>query len=563
MEVISSVFGLIGVIFSQTLRLIYLTMLPFICLNGILVSVFLLKMLFFKPKFVENRQQTFTVVDPGAQIQAGVGVSSGGGSEGLQGRADMVADNGTPTSTNNSRMLGQLGAELPTTRSMMSRKIEQLYNTESFADAAVEYLTPYNPTQPIKFAEKLGAGFVGMIFKLQASEKDKASSAPAKCAKLVDVRTLLHIIEELNYVQGTLSTRMRLTALFRASTVGGSFMMKYLNAYHRFLDSAKQLEIGPQAPANTGTSTSAGSGGGGSSRPPRQHPNVHYYEQVLVYHDPDRVAGGGPRSAGSAGKKGGLVGPTGLPLPTSLTSTSPVGELPKKTFKRVAQVERQQLPSLVMLVMEQARLNLRSVLIYEWYSLQTVPAAAEWGRQVGSGLAYLHVVLGFAHLNVKAENVLLFESGGDNAALLPLHARFTAKISDCATAFLLPTVSRVLSQSHETSLWEVSPPGADKFALSSHEAAQWYDVHCFSMLLLLMLAGYEQFGRRYMLSMFPTGLLSGARYRLLEIITEDAASSNSSVEIPEHFLALFKVAFGEKNGKVSMKQLLAMDVFKA
>lgn len=539
-------YSLLCGIFSTALRWTYLTMLPFVCLNGILFSVFLLKQLFFKPKFVENRQQTFTVVDPGGM--ANTAATS---------ETDLVVQgNGTEKEkTQPKRLLGRLGAELPTTRSMMSRKIEQLYNTETFPDAAVvEYLTPYNPSQPIKFAEKLGAGFVGMIFKLQQT------STPAKCAKLVDVRTLLHIIEELNYVQGTLSAKMRLTALFRANTVGGSFMIKYLDAYHRFLDAARQLEIGP-----TGAENNKG-----------RHPNVHYYEQVLVHHDPAIFGSSAIGASGGIRGEGNTLNPTPTLVSAAAASVSAAtsgnnnsGEPPKKTFKRVTHVERQQLPSLVMLVMEQARLNLRSALIYEWYSLQTVSAAAEWGRQVASGLAYLHSVLGFPHLNVKAENVLLFptEGEGSSQAQLPLHARFTAKISDCATAYLLPTVSRVLSQSHETSLWEVSPPGADKFALLEGVLQYSYDVHCFGMLVLLMLVGYEHYGRRYMLSMFPTGLLSPPRYRLLEIILADAnapisTSSVSSVDLPPPFVDFFKAVFGPGKEQVTMKQLLAMDAFK-
>ena len=43
---------------------VWLAILPFLCLNGILLALFLLKTLFFRPKFVENRHQTIAI-DPG------------------------------------------------------------------------------------------------------------------------------------------------------------------------------------------------------------------------------------------------------------------------------------------------------------------------------------------------------------------------------------------------------------------------------------------------------------------------------------------------------------------
>lgn len=391
----------------------------------------------------------------------------------------------------------------------MSARLEQLYNVQS--NDSIEYILPSK--DQIKFEEKIGSGFVGVFFKVNITKPEimdrlsrKRTRGPL-CAKLVDMKSLLQIIEDLNYVPGTLSAKIRMTSLFKVDTVGSAFVGKYLAHYHQFLDLVTKLELPSSKPQSR-----------------LRHPNVLFYEQVFIYD----------------GK---------CPNPQMCQ---------KKSFRSLAHAERQQLPALVLFIMEQAKMNLRTAIINEWHRVHSITMAVEWGREIGNGLEYLHQI-GFAHLDIKPENILLFElaSGEPVDAETPLHSRYIVKIGDCATALLLPTASKVLSQSHETSLYELSPPFTDKFGPNLD--TEHFDIHCYAMVLLLMLVGYEHFDRWFMLPQFPTGLLSPARYHLMEAI-----EATNRQDVPETFVQMFKRIF-DRNAteRITMKQLLQMPLFKA
>src|SRR5699024_3679154 len=229
----------------------------------------------------------------------------------------------------------------------------------------------------------------------------------------------------------------------------------------------------------------------------------------------------------------------------------------KRTFKHLHQVNRQQLPSLIMLIMPQAKTSLRMQMITEWPQPSTETVAA-WGPQIGEGLLYLHQIIGMAHLNLKPENILLYpveKHATPDPKQAPLHSRYVLKISDCACSLLLPTASKVLSLSHDTNIYVVSPPLAHKFG-GKWEDSLHYDVHCYAMVLLLMLHGYPLFDRRFMLTQFPGGLLSMARYRLVEAI-------ETSEHVPAPFVNLFRQVFGKAQPRVtSVQQVLKHQAFQ-
>ena len=397
-------------------------------------------------------------------------------------------------------------------RSAISERIQQIYGNDS--PSSTEFISPSN--KHIKLSEKIGSGFIGVLYKMNPPDSDgetrantaatTANQASVKCAKLIDLKTLLKNIEDVNGLPDTLTGKIRLTNLFTDRSSGSVLVAKYLLLYRHFLDFVSRLELQPRNHLPS-------------------HPNVVFYEQVLI-HD-------GKCFNAQAGIK--------------------------RTFKHLRQVNRHQLPSLIMLIMPHAKMSLRWAILNEWshFSDSTV---IQWGQQIGDGLCYLHQTIGMAHLNLKPENILLYSvkesSDGDcDVKQVPLHSLYLAKISDCACSLLLPTASKVLSPSYETSVFVLSPPFAHKFGGAKFEDSLHYDAYCFAMTLLLMLVGYESFSRSFIWPQFPTGLLSNARNPLVEAIETHRG-------VPKTFANLFKQVFDKSGLRITVAEMLKHEAFK-
>ncbi|KAJ6219498.1 hypothetical protein RDWZM_005310 [Blomia tropicalis] len=385
---------------------------PFACLNGILFLLFLLKSLFFKPNFVENRRYTISVTNNGQSFNCD--------NESL-----------SPCTKNHESTILSRSNETDSSRSMsgmIRSQFQHIYNIRPVD--MFECTIPGN--EHVKFGELIGSGFVGVVYRFNSTANLNGGSH-RMCAKLIDLNRLQDVIYEVN---GT----------SRLSTdVSGSI--------------AKHLESTTKRSILTNRFR-------------------HHFKQFALHSNR-------------------------LMISSRPSSTSP-------------DTEPQSLSE-------------------HWPSFKH-STTVQWGRQIGEALSYLHQEIGFAHFNLKPENVLLFETEGKGTKR-ELHHRYTAKIVDGACSWLVPTSSKVLSQGHDCSVYVMSSIWLDKFRENFNDNIQ-YDVYCYAMMLLLMLVGYENFGKRFILARFPIGSISFVRYRLMSTI-----ESFDRNQIPSSFVELFQPIF--------------------
>lgn len=449
---------------------------PFACLNGILFLLFLLKSLFFKPNFVENRRYTISVTNNGQSFNCD--------NESL-----------SPCTKNHESTILSRSNETDSSRSMsgmIRSQFQHIYNIRPVD--MFECTIPGN--EHVKFGELIGSGFVGVVYRFNSTANLNGGSH-RMCAKLIDLNRLQDVIYEVNGTSRLSTDVSGSIAKHLESTTKRSILTnRFRHHFKQFALHSNRLMISSR-PSSTSPDTEP------QSLSERVHPNLVPYIHVLSFDD---------------------------------NCTMNAVRCNRKNFKNlIYSKNRQHLPSLLLLVMPYANLNLRLCLIQDWPSFKH-STTVQWGRQIGEALSYLHQEIGFAHFNLKPENVLLFETEGKGTKR-ELHHRYTAKIVDGACSWLVPTSSKVLSQGHDCSVYVMSSIWLDKFRENFNDNIQ-YDVYCYAMMLLLMLVGYENFGKRFILARFPIGSISFVRYRLMSTI-----ESFDRNQIPSSFVELFQPIF--------------------
>lgn len=372
--------------------------------------------------------------------------------------------------------------------SVVTKFVQNLYSNDAI-DA--EYVSPCN--ELIKLKRKICTGYIGTLYEIQVGVQEnclpKLSTCEGPlCAKIINFRLIRELIAEINGVAGNTSAEMPPLTFIAYSDFNVKrdvLMYKYCTLYKKFLNSYKRLD----------------------SKRMLSHPHIAFYKQVLVNNE-------------------------------NLT-------LHTKYFEDILQLDNEQLmklPNQILLVMPFAKCNLRTVLIRQWgnFDLNT---STDFASQIALGLNFLHEVIGLAHLNLKPENILLFETDLAADKSRPLSERYTLKISDCCNSLLLPTFSKVLTLGIDTdastSIYAMGSYCKNKLSDKFLDRVK-FDQHCYAVTLLILLVGYECFHKTFILPQFPNALVCPLKSHLIQTIEEYDRKA-----IPIQFVDLFKLIFDE------------------
>lgn len=412
--------------------------------NLVLLALFLLKSIIFKPKFVENRVNALAVNPDGDE--------------------DTV----------------------PVLMNASSTTIFTPQPDRPFNTVEVEFQTP--DKEVITVMDRIKSGELGTLHRVEVKVV-KRVDAPLYmckkelCVKLINLRGLHRIIGEVNGVPMSIFSRLaRYNAITEMRRV--FLFNKFLTQYKKFLNALAKMDEHAF------------------------HPNVLTYEQVLVSEEPQTC----------------------------------------KDYSIVQKKAIFPMPDQVLLMMPFCVMNLRTMLIHNHEDISLV-AAITWSRQIAEGLQHLHETIEIAHLNLKPENILLYE-GGSNISLCrqELHKRYVLKIGDCCCALLLPTTRKVVTLGEESekdvSVYTLAADCQSRLSDKLEDQIA-YDQQCLAMIMLHLLLGYDTFYKTFVSTQFPNGLVCYTKCQIIEIIETQVPN------VPTSFVDLFKLIFGSKPVKTS------------
>ncbi|KAH9422601.1 SRSF protein kinase 2 [Dermatophagoides pteronyssinus] len=165
------------------------------------------------------------------------------------------------------------------------------------------------------------------------------------------------------------------------------------------------------------------------------------------------------------------------------------------------------LPYQIIFIMPMAVMNLKEAIYKNHPKGLTISLVRDYSKQIIDGLQFLHGQFKIAHLNLKPENILLYIDDSNKSTN---EIKYCIKLVDILDNYIFPVKKSVQTLSpfdipNQSIQYAISPLFIDYFYQENDQLRIQFkhDLYCLTIIILIMLIGYEQFEKRFIVSQLP------------------------------------------------------------
>lgn len=505
--------------------------LAFLCINGIMWTLFLLKSLFFRPisildhmmlintKTNNNNMETSSIVGKMENFLANKYTK-------LYGYITWL-NNDAHNKNNNDEILERMmtnESNLQTTtifirannnnqnnddddcNQMMAIEMQMLNIQRQLFRSTLGYLQSI--IYQVKYLEQNQCEIDSISQDENEFESTSSSLMTIKlCAKIIDLQLLRKQIDQINGIPATLLTCLLLQRKYeiKRSLIMATYYRQYeyfRKVCRKFLNSQKITE---------------------------KNDHLLYYEQIIVDNDEQTI------NLNRRGRR-------------------------HKVFENIHQNQQScLLPNQILLIMPMAIMNLKQA-IHDHSNGLPLTVTKTYSRQIIDGLEFLHKQINIAHLNLKPENILFFIDNNDDDTKNEI--RYCLKLTDIIDNYLLPanmnhvqTLSPFDCHVNHYINYTISPLFVDYYHgrychnndddddnhcgdnIDVKNIQFKHDLYCYTMTVLLMIIGYKEFERKFICTQSPYRIKANPLHQYFPLLIERIKSSTL---IPAIFIDWFE-----------------------